>query len=147
GGDGTICIGGELQVQATPMENTQHHDLFGQFYTTSIPDQSSFIASYKFKFGLYPVLPTSASAGFSFRMVDAQNMYRVEYREDNKVSLVKIVNGKRTVLGEAPFQLKVGEYVSFSVRAVLDQIKVYVNNSPIIDVTDSTFTTGKFGPY
>ncbi len=150
GGDGSLCVSGGptggVQIKGTIQENPELYDVYGQFYSASIPDQANFTASYKIKQQFDYFTPSSLSSGFSFRMANAQNMYRVEYQSD-KIALVKIVEGTRTVLREVPFELRRGEYVSFTVKAVLDSIKVLVNNSPIIEVNDATFATGKFGPY
>jgi len=119
---------------------------YGQL-TTTIPDQDSFIASVSIR----KTLDTkpgeqAASAGLSFRYVDGKNMYRVEYAKDS-ISLVKYVNGVRTVLGTKAMPVKKGQYVTIMVKATLNVLKVYVDGSPVISLTDSSFSSGKIGLY
>lgn len=89
----------------------------------------------------------SKSAGFGFRIQDNKNLYRVEVFKDS-VQLVKYVNGVRTVTNRSAYPVGTTTYTSYKIKAVGTNIRVYASNTPIIDVTDTTFTsTGGFGPY
>lgn len=86
-------------------------------------------------------------SGFSYKMADNRNMYRVELNA-SKVRLVKVVNGVRTVLQEAGVTLPVRSFNSIRVQSLDNRHRVYVNSVPLIDVTDATFpNAGFFGPY
>lgn len=87
-------------------------------------------------------LPT----GMSFRIQDHRNMYRVESTK-SEIRLVKIMNGSRQVLRSTGHLLADNQWVSYKVEMTGNRIKVTENGVPVIDVTDSTFTRGTFGPY
>ncbi|MFC0393310.1 PKD domain-containing protein [Paenibacillus mendelii] len=60
---------------------------------------------------------------------------------------MKVVNGVRTVLKNAPYAVKTKTEYAIKIQVLDEQIKVYINNVPLIDVTDSTYEKGRFGPY
>ena len=87
------------------------------------------------------------NAGFSFRMQDHKNMYRVT-TDKYFVRLVKIVHGVETELASARFDQAAGDNVTFKITAYGDRLRVFRNGQLIINVTDSTFQeAGGFGPY
>lgn len=87
------------------------------------------------------------NAGFSFRMQDHNNMYRVT-TDNYFVRLVKIVHGVETELAGARFDQAAGDNVTFKITAYGDRLRVFRNGQLIINVTDSTFQeAGGFGPY
>lgn len=85
-------------------------------------------------------------AGFGFRIQNNKNMYRVEVFNNN-VHLVKYVNGVRTVLKDVVYPAGKSSYISYKIKALGNNIRVYASGTPIIDMTDSQFTNGQFGPY
>lgn len=86
----------------------------------------------------------SSSAGVGFRSQDNKNMYRVEM-STGRVSWVKIVNGVSSTIASYPYKLKSGTTYDLKVKARGEHIVVYVNGVPIIDKTDGTYVSGKFG--
>ncbi|CAG7658875.1 CARDB domain-containing protein [Paenibacillus allorhizosphaerae] len=85
-------------------------------------------------------------AGMSFRIQDHQNMYRVESMK-NRLRLVKIVNGEKTILAEKARSLLPGVWNTYSVKLTGSEIKVYQDGVPYFTVNDSTFLYGSTGPY
>jgi len=86
-------------------------------------------------------------AGFAYRMQDNENMYRVEHNRKS-VRLVKVVNGKRSILKEAAAPIDEGVWSAVKVIVQDERHKVYVGGVPLIDVRDATFNKrGYFGPY
>ena len=73
-------------------------------------------------------------------------MYRAEVTP-TKTRLVKVVAGVRTVLGETNFNLNYEQYYSLKVKVNGSRIRIYLGGTPIIDKTDTTYTTGKIGPF
>src|SRR5690606_3143435 len=88
----------------------------------------------------------NVKAGFAFRMQDHRNMYRLEY-DRKKATLYKIVNGQKIVLDEMDYKFNRMEFASFRIRAIGDSIRVYINGAPLMNVQDSTFSSGTYGPY
>jgi len=85
-------------------------------------------------------------AGFGFHVQDNKNMYRVE-ANDRSLRLVKIVNGQRTELQKTDYAFKEREAYALKVQTLDGVIRVYVRNVPLLEVADSEFTAGAFGPY
>ncbi|WP_213585981.1 CARDB domain-containing protein [Paenibacillus sp. J2TS4] len=84
--------------------------------------------------------------GMSFRIQDHKNMYRVE-ATSSKLKLLKIVNGRKQVLREVTHFVPDNTWTGYKVDMRGSSLKVYENGVPVIEVTDSTFTRGTFGPY
>jgi hypothetical protein len=86
-------------------------------------------------------------SGVSFRIQNHKNMYRVEATK-NTLSLLKIVNGRKTTLASAPRLMMNSEaWVSYKVKLSGNRIKVYENGTGYFDLTDGTFSNGTMGPY
>ncbi|CAG7646098.1 CARDB domain-containing protein [Paenibacillus allorhizosphaerae] len=85
-------------------------------------------------------------AGMSFRIQDNRNMYRIESMKD-RLRLIKIVNGEKTLLAESLRYLPSGAWAAYSVKLTGNEIKVYQNGTPLFTVYDNTFATGTYGPY
>jgi hypothetical protein len=122
----------------------------GQLINYSMPNITNATVNYSLKFN-HMFLPggykDKATSGFSFRIVDNMNMYRVE-TSGEYTNLYKIQNGIKTLLGpSAYYPIDAGAYNSFSIGMDGANIKVKVNGSQIISVVDGTFPTGKLGPY
>ncbi|WP_143069254.1 hypothetical protein [Paenibacillus sp. OV219] len=84
--------------------------------------------------------------GFSFRVQDLDNRYAVEGSAID-VKLVKYVGGTRTVLGSAAYPFKADTNAVFKIKAIGKELTVFLNKVPIIEVQDSSFASGRFGPY
>jgi hypothetical protein len=116
----------------------------GQLYNPSLPEGNA-------EFNYELILPVTRyrqaeHAGFSFRIQDNRNMYRVESDEYN-TRVVRIQDGIRTVLSQISLGLKTEQWHSFKIKNIGERIKVYIDGVPLIDVSDTTFSKGSFGPY
>lgn len=83
-------------------------------------------------------------AGIGFRSQDNKNMYRVEV-STSQVKLVKVVDGESSALASFTYPIRMEQAYNLKVKARGTRIRVYMDGAPIIDVKDSTFTTGAFG--
>ncbi|XID92393.1 PKD domain-containing protein [Paenibacillaceae bacterium WGS1546] len=116
----------------------------GQFYSTS---KEIVNAEYQYALKLPKTFYREReNAGFSFRMKDNKNMYRVE-TTNYKVRVVKIVDGQRNILAEMNRVTPADVWVNYKVRAVGTRIKVYINNVPLLEATDDSPSFGYYGPY
>lgn len=115
-----------------------------QLTNAALPAMSDFNIAFEYKYQETDYLDMNVS-GMSFKMQDNKNMYRLEFNA-SRVSLVKIVQGTRTVLHTQPYTFEKGMYYSFRIRSNANKHTVYVNSVPLFDVTDSTFHSGSFGP-
>ncbi|REE86236.1 hypothetical protein A8990_111133 [Paenibacillus taihuensis] len=84
--------------------------------------------------------------GFSFRIQNLDNRYAVE-ATSTSVELVKYVGGNRTVLGSAAYPFKNDTNAVFKIKAIGKELTIFLNKVPIIETQDSSFTSGRFGPY
>ncbi|KRF03878.1 hypothetical protein ASG89_03750 [Paenibacillus sp. Soil766] len=116
----------------------------GQLQNNKLIKNVALSTSFRFyNNGSYENVP----AGVSFRMQDNRNMYRVEV-DANTVSLLKIVNGVKTYLETKTITAVGTSWVNLKVRALGNQIKVYVQGVPYIILNDNTFLSeGYVGPY
>ncbi|WP_123039502.1 PKD domain-containing protein [Cohnella candidum] len=134
-------------VSGAAADVAKNYDVYGSFYSNTIPDLANFKLTYKVKFNIHS--DSDQRAGFAFRAArgSGKNMYRVE-SSSTKTKLVKVVNGARTVLGETAYAMTAGTYYTITVNALFDNLKVYINGVPLIQVNDSTFAdAGTFGPF
>ncbi|TVY07324.1 CARDB domain-containing protein [Paenibacillus cremeus] len=86
------------------------------------------------------------SAGMGFKIQNAQSMYRVE-AYGSYISVVKIVNGRKTVLQQVSRTIPIEKWISYQVKISGTHIKVYEDGGLALDVYDGTYTTGSIGPY
>ncbi|MDF2924657.1 MAG: hypothetical protein K0R57_3571 [Paenibacillaceae bacterium] len=89
---------------------------------------------------------TDRLAGLSFRMQDPKNRYAVE-TNGVVLCLSKYVNGTRFVLASIPYAFQNGVEVALRVTASGNKLELAVNGVPYLEATDSTFASGKFGPF
>ncbi|MEI7028465.1 hypothetical protein, partial [Paenibacillus sp. y28] len=145
GGVGYLVIEGNEPMQ---MPSRRETNPLGQLINPDQPDTADVTLNFKLRFnylgeeGNKDNLP----AGFSFRVQDYRNMYRLEVTP-TRVFLYKIVDGVKTKLSESGYVMTEGSYVPVTIKATGSAIKVKMNGFVVSDVTDSTFTTGKFGPF
>ncbi|AEI44368.1 PKD domain containing protein [Paenibacillus mucilaginosus KNP414] len=118
---------------------------YGQFYNgTETLMNGEVSAAFKLN---YDSGTDIASYGVSGRMMDHRNMYRLEV-SNKKSKLVKLVDGKRTVLREASYPVKFGTYVNVRLKMNGSRLKGYVNGVPLLEAEDTTFgSAGMYGPY
>ncbi|HZG56303.1 PKD domain-containing protein, partial [Paenibacillus sp.] len=84
--------------------------------------------------------------GFSFRAQNARSRYALE-TDGATLFLSKYVNGVRTVLQQTNYPFADDVPVSFRIKTLGTRIEVFVNGAPYFDKTDSSWTSGKIGPF
>ncbi|MBD2848532.1 hypothetical protein IDH44_25410, partial [Paenibacillus sp. IB182496] len=100
----------------------------------------------QFRMRLNQVPSSLLYSGFAYKMQDHRNLYRVELNLET-LRLVKVVNGKRTVIKSVALDTQPSSYTPIRIHVLDDRHRIYVNGAPLIDVMDSTFSGGQFGPY
>ncbi|TVX98704.1 PKD domain-containing protein [Cohnella terricola] len=103
-------------------------------------------AEYTFTINMDAPREETSLAGMSFRMTNPKYRYAVE-TSGTKLFLSKYVNGTRTVLDsiDVPFQAHT-DY-SFKIVTQRDEIAVFMDGVPYFEVKDTTYQSGKFGPF
>ncbi|ULL17940.1 hypothetical protein DVH26_27835 [Paenibacillus sp. H1-7] len=116
---------------------------FGQLINTSSQQITNGTILWSMKTRLDQV---NMTAGMAFRIQNYQNMYRLESNK-RKLNLVKIVNGRKTILSTVNRSAAVDTWVSYRIKITGSNMKVYENNSLIMDEWDDTFSWGTMGPF
>jgi hypothetical protein len=83
--------------------------------------------------------------GLITRFVDDRNYYYVTARNNNTISLRKLVNGTVTVLDSAPLQVTSGTWYNLRMEAIGNSHRLYVNGRLILEATDSSHARGIYG--
>ena len=84
--------------------------------------------------------------GVAARYRDAGNYYYVTLRNDNTISLRKLVNNAITELDVAPLTVTTNTWYRVRLEVVGTQLRAYVNNVLLLEATDSSHATGRYGP-
>jgi hypothetical protein len=79
------------------------------------------------------------------RYVDANNFYYVTVRNDNTISLRKLMNGNIQVLDNAPFTVATGTTYTLRLEAIGSSLRAYVNGNLVLEAKDSSHASGKYG--
>lgn len=79
------------------------------------------------------------------RFVDASNYYYVTVRSNNSVSLRKLTNDAIATLDTAPMTVSLNTWYDLRLEIVGTSLRAYVNNQLLLEATDSTHATGRFG--
>ncbi|WP_188532798.1 hypothetical protein, partial [Paenibacillus abyssi] len=101
-------------------------------------------AEVSFTFSVADVDYDKDSLGFSFRMRDPRNRYAFE-TNGSQLSLTKYINGARTQLATGSYPLQDGQSYTLKLKFIGNSIEVWLNNIPVLQAQDNTYTTGKFG--
>ena len=97
-------------------------------------------------------LKSFIGAGIVFRMTDVNNFYMFRLAGEEGVVLGKMVNGNWTDLANPrrvdflhgdKFRPKT--WYKLKVKANGDRIEAFINDNPVIQTTDSSFTVGRLG--
>jgi pectate lyase len=83
--------------------------------------------------------------GVMARYVDDNNYYYVTVRNDNTVSLRKLVNGNIVVLRTAPFNLTRFQWYELRLEAIGSSLRVYIDDELKLEATDTSFPEGRYG--
>jgi hypothetical protein len=84
--------------------------------------------------------------GVMARYVDAKNYYYVTMRRENTISLRRMVNGVIQELDSAPFTVSAGSSYNLRLEAVGSSLRAYVNGNLLLEASDTTHKTGRYGP-
>jgi hypothetical protein len=84
--------------------------------------------------------------GLATRYRDAGNYYYFTLRNDNTVSLRKLVNNAIVELDTAPFTVAGNTWYRARFEAVGNQLRVYLNDALVLEATDTSHATGRYGP-
>lgn len=103
-------------------------------------------AEMRFSLRMVDIPYDNETMGFSFRMQDPRNRYAVE-TNGSSFNLVKYVNGQQTVLKAGSYAFESDKSYGVRVKAVGDEIEVFLNNIPILSAKDGSFSEGRFGYY
>ena len=87
----------------------------------------------------------SMGNGMCFRINDVNNLYVFQIDNSSTVSLAKIVNGTRTVIGTAAYNTNLLQWYNLSASIAGSQIKVYIDGQLLFNITNSTFSSGRIG--
>lgn len=131
-------------TKAAPLPGVNEYFSFGQLINPGM--QKAADGSINWTMRINNLKYDQVPAGMSFRIQDHKNMYRVEVMK-NRLRLVKIVNGQRTVLAESVRNLASGTWMKYSVKMSGNEIKIYENSTPLFNVYDNAYSTGTYGPY
>jgi hypothetical protein len=105
---------------------------------------SNFDLSFQMK--LRDVPQNMMYSGYSFKVQDNRNMYRVE-TDGGALRLVKVVNGSASLLSQYPTSFMANTYYSIRIKSVGNRHIIYLGGVPVIDVTDHSWSSGSFGPF
>ena len=83
--------------------------------------------------------------GVVSRLRDDNNFYYLTVRSSNTVSLRRLQNGQITVLDSAALPVSTGTWYNLRLEAIGDSLRGYVNDRPLVEAKDSTFTSGTYG--
>ena len=83
--------------------------------------------------------------GVVARFVDDQNYYYVTARNNNTISLRKLVNGAVTVLDSAPLTVTRNTWYGLRLEAIGNSLRLYVNGRLTLEATDSSHPKGIYG--
>jgi hypothetical protein len=84
--------------------------------------------------------------GLATRYRDAGNYYYFTLRNDNTIALRKLVNNAIVELDTAPFTVAANAWYRARFEAVGAQLRVYINDTLILEASDTSHATGRYGP-
>jgi len=84
--------------------------------------------------------------GLATRYRDAGNYYYFTLRNNNTIALRKLVNNAIVELDSAPFNVVGNTWYRTRFEAVGTQLRVYINDSLVLEATDASHASGRYGP-
>ncbi|WP_161813615.1 hypothetical protein [Steroidobacter agaridevorans] len=84
--------------------------------------------------------------GLAARYRDEGNYYYVTLRNDNTVSLKKLVGGSIVELDSAPLSIGTNNWYRVRFEAIGAQLRVYINEVLRLEAVDSSHASGRYGP-
>jgi hypothetical protein len=146
-GDGKFLLpqpGYVLIFNSDPLTSTNKNLNYGEFFNKEESLTNGEVAV-KFKFN-YENWSSTPTVGVAARMQDKNNMYRIEV-SPGTAKLVKYVGGVRTVLDTKAYGISLKSYYEIKLKVNGKFLKGYIGGVPLLSATDSSFSTGYFGPY
>jgi pectate lyase len=83
--------------------------------------------------------------GLMARYQDSNNYYYLTLRNDNTVSLRKLVNGAIVVLDDAPLTVTANTWYALRLEAIGSSLRAYVNGRLLLEASDDAFAQGAYG--
>lgn len=84
--------------------------------------------------------------GLATRYRDEGNYYYVTLRNNNTVSLRKLLNGAVVELDSAPLTIAADTWYRVRFDAIGTQLRVYINDVLRLEASDASHATGRYGP-
>jgi hypothetical protein len=84
--------------------------------------------------------------GLATRYRDAGNYYYLTLRNNNTISLRKLVNGSVVELDAAPFNVTSNTWYRLRFEAVGTHLRVYINGLLRLEASDASHPAGRYGP-
>jgi pectate lyase len=84
-------------------------------------------------------------AGLMARYVDTRTYYYVFLHSSGKASLRRWINGRITVLDEAPFTVTAGTSYRVRMEAIGSSLRLYVNGRLLAEAVDAAIPQGRYG--
>ena len=84
--------------------------------------------------------------GVAARYRNDGNYYYVTLRNNNTISLRKLVNGAITELDAAAFTVTTNTFYRVRLEVVGTQLRAYINDVLRLEATDASHATGRYGP-
>jgi hypothetical protein len=83
--------------------------------------------------------------GVMARYTDDGNYYYLKVGAAGEASIRKLVNGAIFELARAPFPISANTWYTLRLEVVGDQLRAYLNDRFVMEATDSSHATGKYG--
>lgn len=84
--------------------------------------------------------------GLATRYRDAGNYYYFTLRNNNTIALRKLVNNAIVELDSAPLTVAADTWYRTRFEAVGTQLRMYINDSLVLEATDASHDEGRYGP-
>lgn len=84
--------------------------------------------------------------GLAARYLDEGNYYYVTLRNDNTVSLKKLVNGAIFELDSATLTIANNTWYRVRFEAISNELRVYINDVLRLEAADDSHSSGQYGP-
>jgi hypothetical protein len=84
--------------------------------------------------------------GLATRYRDAGNYYYFTLRNNNTIALRKLVNNAIVELDSAPFTVSANTWYRARFEAVGTQLRVHINDSLVLEASDASHSSGRYGP-
>jgi hypothetical protein len=122
---------------------TQRDTTSGARSTTGVDTDDQIVHSRMRRIG---AAGTNNWFGLATRYRDEGNYYYVTLRNNNTVSLRKLLNGAIVELDSAPLTIAADTWYRVRFDAIGTQLRVYINDVLRLEASDASHATGRYGP-